>query len=79
MGAVAPDAREVMAVALELVGGEQLISVLIVYCGPLELEEQEQRLDLGGALLHELEQRSAGRVGGVGGELEARVRAGAPD
>ena len=79
VGAVAADAPQVMPVAVQGGGGEQLLRAVVVDRGPLELEEQQQRLDLGGALLHELEQRSALRVGGVGGKAQTRERAGAPD
>ena len=52
--AIAPDALEVMAAEVELLGGEQLLDPGVVQRGPFELEEQEQRLDLGGAFLYEL-------------------------
>ena len=46
---------------------------------PLQLEEQQRRLDRGLLLLHSLQQRAVGRVGGVGGEAQRRVVAGATD
>ena len=77
--AVAPRAVQVVVVAIERRGREQLVGAGVVDGRPLEVEEQEQRLDLGGALLDELEQRAALGVGRVGREPQARVRARAPD
>jgi len=55
--------------------GEQRLGVVILERRPLELEEQQPRLDLGRPLLHEREQRPPCGVGGVGGEAQRRERA----
>ena len=58
---------------------EQRLGAVVLERRPLELEEDQQRLDLRAALLHALQQRAALGVGGRGGEAQHRVRAGAAD
>ena len=79
MRPVAARGAQVVASEVEAVGGQQLVGALVVEPRPFELEEQQRRLDLRPALLDLLEQRAARRVGGVAGEVEHRVRAGAPE
>ncbi len=59
--------------------GEQLLGALLRQRRPLQLEEQQRRLDRRLALLHQLQQRPVGRVGGVGREAQSRVGPGAAD
>jgi len=75
MRPIAASAAQVMAAEVECRLGQELLGPLVTERGPLELEEQELGLDLGRPLLHELEQGSPGRVGGVGGEAQRGVRA----
>ena len=79
VGAVAAGAAQVVAAELEPRRVEQLLGLLVVERGPLELEEQELGLDLGGALLDALQQRAPLGIGGVGGEAQRGVRAGTAD
>ena len=79
MRPVAAGGPEVVAGEVEALGGEQLVGAVVVERRPLELEEQQRRLDLRRALLQLLEQRAARRVGGVAGEVEHRVGAGAAE
>jgi hypothetical protein len=79
VGAVAPGRAQVVAREVEPLGRQQLLRAGVVECRPLELEEQELGLELGGPLLHLLQERSAGGVGGVGGELQGGVGAGASE
>ncbi len=58
---------------------QQGLDALLGQCRPLQLEEQQRRLDRGRPLLRLLQQRAVGGVGGVGGEAQRRVRAGAAD
>ena len=55
------------------------IGMLVIGRRPLQLEEQNLRLGLGGALLDALEQRPPLGVCGVGRKSQRRVRPGAPD
>ena len=85
MRPVTAGAAQVVAAERQAVGrvgirlGEQLVGVGVIERRPLELEEQQLRLDLGGALLDALQQRPAGRIGGVGREPQRGVGAGASD
>ena len=79
MRPVAAGAAQVVAAEVEAGGPEQLVGALVVERRPLELEEQQLGLDLGGALLDALEQRAALGIGRVGREPQRRVRAGAAD
>ena len=79
MRPVAARGAQVVAAEVELGRGEQLLGAVVVEGGPLELEEQELRLDLRRALLHELQQGAALGVGGRGREVEHRVGARAAD
>ena len=72
--AVAAHRAQVVAHGVEAVGGQQLVGALVVERGPLELEEQQLRLDRGGALLHAREQRAVGGVGGVDREAQRARR-----
>ncbi len=73
MGPIAADAAQVVPAEVKPVAGEQRLGSLLVERRPLELEEEELGLDLGGSLLHELQERSPGRVGGVGGKAQRGV------
>ena len=77
--AVAPRGAQVVAAEVEPVVGEQRLGALVVERRPLELEEDQRGLDLRAALLHELQQRAALRVGGGRREVQHRVGAGATD
>ena len=79
MRPVAARGAQVVAREVQPVGREQRLGALVVERGPLQLEEQQRRLDLRAALLHALQQRAALRVGGGGGEGEHGVGAGAAD
>ena len=79
MWPVAAGAAQVVGAEAELVVGQELVGAIVVERRPLELEEQQLGLDLGGALLHELEQRAARGVGGVGGKAQRGVGAGLAD
>ena len=79
MRAVAAGGAQVVAREVEPVGGQQLLGAVVLEPGPLELEEQQPGLDAGRALLELLQQRAAGGVGGVAGEVEDRVGAGAAE
>ena len=79
MRAVAAQGGEVMAPALELGRGEQLGGALVVDQVPLEVEEQQRRLQLRRALLDALHQRPRLGRPGVDREAERGVAAGAPD
>ena len=70
MGPVAPRAVQVMSTEPKPVIAQQLGGALVVESRPLELEEQQLGLVRGGLLLHVLQQRSAGGIGGVGRELQ---------
>jgi hypothetical protein len=61
-------AAQVVRAEGEFGAGEQGLGPLVGQLGPLQLEEQQRRLQLRGALLHELQLRSASGVVGVGGE-----------
>jgi len=76
---VAARRAEVVAAEVQPVVAEQLLGAIVGQCRPLELEEQQLGLDLGGSLLHQLQQRAAGRIGRVGGEAQGGERAGLPD
>ena len=79
MVSVAPHVVEVVPAEVELVGREQLIDSVLLERGPLELEEQQRRLDRRAALLRQLQQRPIVRIGGVGREAQRGVCARAPD
>ena len=68
-----------VAAEVEAVGSQQRLRALVVERGPLQLEEQQCRLDRRAALLRELQQRAVGGLGGVSGEPQPRIRASAPD
>ena len=73
MRAVAPLRAEDRGVALECGIGEQPLGDLVVQAGPLEVEEEERRLDLCVLLAHLLGEGATALVGRVGGEPEAGV------
>ena len=75
--AVAARRAQVVAAEVQALGGEQLVGARVVERGPLELEEQELRLDRRRLLLDPLVERAAGGVGGVGREVQAGEGAGA--
>ena len=76
VGAEAPGRLEEVAPAGQLGGGEQLGDPLVWDRGPLELEEQQLGRDGDRTLLDALQQRAAGGIRRVGGEVEVRERAG---
>ena len=73
--AVAAQRAQVVAAEVEPLGGEQLLGPLVRQQVPLELEEQQLRLDRRAQLARLLDQGAARRVGRVEGEPEHRVRA----
>jgi hypothetical protein len=75
MRAVAPRGAQVVAAEVQAVGRQQALGVLVVERCPLELEEQQARLDRRALLLIALEQRAVLGRGGV--HREAQVRIGA--
>ena len=75
--AVAAHVAQVVAAEVQPLAREQLLGALVCERGPLQLEEQQRGLDRGLLLLHALQQRPVGRVGGVGGEAQRGVVAGA--
>jgi hypothetical protein len=75
--AIAPEASQEVCPPLEAGRVEQGRRVGIVDARPLEAEEQDLVLDLGGALLHALEQRAVARLAGVAGEEQPRIALGA--
>jgi len=77
--AVASHVSQVMAAEVQPVTPEQLLGALLGERGPLELEEQQRRLDRGLLLLHVLQERPVGRISRVGGEAQGGVIAGASD
>ena len=77
--AVAAQRAQVVADAVQAVGGQQLLGALVVERGPLEVEEQQPRLDRRAALLDLGQQRAVGGVLRVGGEAQRGVGAGAAD
>ena len=79
MGPVAPDAAQVVAAEVETVVREQLVGPLVIERRPLELEEQQHRLDRRRALLHELQLGAAGGIGRVGGKAQRGIGAGLAD
>src|SRR3954469_3649492 len=68
-----------MGERLEAVARGQLLRALFLERGPLEVEEQQRRLDRRTALLRELQQRAGGRLGRVRGEAQRGVAPGASD
>ena len=76
--AVAALHPQVVATEGELVGGQQLLGLLVGDLVPLELEEQERRLDRRRALADLLHQRADLGRERVDRERERRVGAGAP-
>jgi hypothetical protein len=79
MGAIAAGAAQVVGAEAQRLVGQKPVGTLIGKRRPLELEEQQLGLDLGGALLNQLQERPAGRVGGVGCEPKRSERAGTAD
>ena len=75
--AVAARGAQEVARGVEAVGGHELLGAGVVDRGPLELEEDELRLDRRALLLHALHERADGRIGGVDAEAQHRVVAGA--
>ena len=75
MFSVAARVAKVVAAEVQALSNQQLIGALVGKRGPLELEEQQRRLDRSRALLHELHQRPVGRIGGVTGEAQGGVGA----
>ncbi len=71
--AVAPRGGQVVAAALQALGGQQLVGERVVQGRPLELEELQRRLDRGRLLLHALHERADRRVRRVDAELQRRV------
>ena len=70
---VAAGRPQVVGAEVEPVAGEQLLGPVVVEGGPLELEEQQHRLERGPPLLDPLHQGAALGVGGVGREAQLRV------
>ena len=79
MRPVAPCAPQVVTAEVKAGRREQLLGAPVVERGPFELEEQQLRLDLGGALLDALQQRAALRVRGVSREPKRGVGTGPTD
>ena len=73
MLAVAAHVAQVMAAEVKALAREQLLGALVGQRRPLQLEEQQRRLDRGLPLLHLLQQRAVRRLGGVGREAQRRV------
>ena len=76
--AVAAQRAQVVRGEGELGGGEQLLGTLVRRRVPLQVEEQQLRLDRGAELARLLQQRSARRVRRVERVAQHRVRARAP-
>jgi hypothetical protein len=74
--AVAARGAQEVARGVQAVGGEQLVRAIVLERRPLELEEDELRLDLRALLLDALQERAERRVGGVDAEAQHRVVAG---
>ncbi len=68
-----------MAGEVQTLGGEQLVGAVVLERRPLELEEDQPRLDGGPLLLHAREQGAARRVGRVRREVQHGVGADAAD
>ena len=68
-----------VAARLQALGAEQLLGALVIDRRPLEVEEQELRLDRGGLLVDAREQRAVGGVGGIDREAQLRVGADTAD
>ena len=79
MGAVAADRAQVMAAEVEAIAGQQLLGAVVVEGGPLELEEEEHRLERGRPLLDALHEGAAVGVGGVGREPQLGIGRGPAD
>ena len=69
---------QVVAAEVEALGGEQLLGAVVGDLDPLELEEEELRLDRRAALADHLHQGAVGRILGVGREAQVREVGGAP-
>ena len=76
---MAAQRAQVVARGLQAVGAQQLVGALVVDRRPFELEEEQLGLHRRGLLLDAREQRAVGRVGGVDGEAQHRVVAGAAE
>ena len=74
---MAAQRAQVVARGLQALGGEQLVGALVVDRRPFELEEEQLGLHRRALLLDAREQRAVGRIGGVDGEAQHRVVAGA--
>ena len=70
---VAPLRAQDGGVALERLVGEQPLGGLVVHVGPLEVEEEELRVDARVPLPHPLRERAPALVARVGGEAQAGV------
>src|ERR1039458_1571547 len=68
-----------MAAEVQSLSLQQLLSALVTQRGPLQLEEQQCRSNLGLTLLHFLQQCAVRRSGGVCGETQDGVGAGPAD
>ena len=68
-----------MAAEVQVPAAEQLLGALLIESGPLELEEEQGRLDRRLLLLDPLQQRTIGRVGRIGREAQGGVVAAAAD
>ena len=79
MVAIAPHVAQVVAAEVQVLAREQLLGTLLRQRRPLQLEEQQRRLDRGRALLRLLQQCAVGGIGGVGGEAQGGICAGAAD
>ncbi len=79
MLAVAAHVAQVVADEVEPLPPQHLLGAVVLERRPLELEEQQGRADRRLLLLNLLQQRAVGRVGGVGGEAQRGVVAGAAD
>ena len=75
VGAVAARGAQVVAAEVEPVGGQQRVGAGVVERCPLELEEQQQRVELRAAFLHRLQQRAAFGVAVSVEKPQARVGA----
>ena len=73
MRAVAARRAQEVAGRVEAVGGHELVGALVLQRGPLELEEQQLRLDRRALLLDALHERADLRIGGVDAEAQHRV------
>src|SRR5271154_123545 len=79
MVAIAAHVAQMVPTEVESLAREQLLRTLLRERGPLELEEQQRRLNRRLLLLHPLQQRAVGGVDGIGREAQGGVVAAASD